>query len=314
MAILIQPATSSHDDAVRALFAEAQVPIDPQAWARAYDPAAPGDGPDQPFVAVDQAGGVVGFFAIQPATLDVMGDPVRAGLVHDFVVSAHAADGDAPALMLRDAIGRSDLTLACGAGLRFTRALAALSFLCAGHFLRVAAMPDDPPGEGDPFALRPVPEFPADMAWADAAMAAERRIFRPRAADRLRWLFRGHVPGFELLEAHSDAATQGYAVVRRAEGRRGDELHVVDFACRGVDMGRMAAGLAKLARERDVPVFASVFGDGWRGPFERAGFRVLRPRWPLHWILADPRLRVLGNSLLRRDAWHFTAADGAIDA
>lgn len=312
MAIVIEPATSSHDDAVRALFDEAQVPIHPEFWARAYDPAASADGPCRPFVATDTAGGIAGFFAIEPATLDVMGDRASIALVRDFVVAKEAPD-DVPAMMLNDAMAGNDLTVVCGAGPRLAKLLALRSFLCAGHYLRAVAMPDDPASAVEPLALRTNPDVPTPLSAIDDAMAKERRIFRPRDERRLAGLFRGHARDFEFLEARDAESLLAYAVLRRVPGRTGDELHVVDFACRLIDAPRLAAALAQVARDRDTPVFASIFGDAWGEPLELGGFRHLKPRWPIHWILANPRLRVLGNSLLRRDAWHFTASDGAID-
>ncbi len=316
MAITIEPASSSYDEQVRQLFADSGVPVLPEYWRRHYSPQHP-EGPSLPFVALDEVIGVVGFMAIRTIELDVMGDRISAGLVHDLVVADHAAQGDVPGIMMQEALGRSGLTLVCGAGLAQTRILGAQHFLRAGHYHRAVADPNaEIPGHAGgrgPLELHPMPDVPQHADSFNAEMSEERRIFRPRTTERLAWAFRGPATDYEILGSAQEDAISSYAVIKRVEGRAGEELIVVDFACRALDMRRFAMALAKVAIDRDRPLHLPVFGDRWKAPLGEAGFRFLPPRWPVHWMLSDQKLRVLGNSLLRTDSWFFTAADGELD-
>ncbi len=316
MAITVEPASSSYDEQVRDLFTEARIPVLPAYWQRHYSPENP-EGPSTPYVALDDVQGVVGFMAVRRMPLNIMGDVVSVGLVHDFVTAAHLAEGDLPRILMDEALKLSDLTVVCGAGPSQSKLLGQLHFLCAGYYHRAAAGPDAEPAESDErpggLVLRSVPEIPASVESFNEEMETERRIFRPRTCARLSWAFRGPATGYEVLVPTQESEQSAYAILKQVEGRAEEELVVVDFACRALDMRHFARALAKLAVERDRTVHLPVFGERWKRPLAEAGFEFLKPRWPVYWMLADPKLRVLGNSLLRKDAWFFTAADGELD-
>jgi hypothetical protein len=319
MSLKLQPATSAWDEQIVALFTDLDVTIDPRFWERAFSPEAPEGTTSTPLIVVENDELLVGYAAARPLELFVETEFVPAQVLHDFVLRPGDHAKDAGAMLLADFARRADITLCGGAGLEPASVLGRENFHLAGYFGRAVFDPAKA-------TAQKTATLPLQLECPETSLAAlpldhlndclrkERRVFRRRSGALLEWLFRGPALGeFELLTAHEHTDLHAYAVLRTTAGRTGSELHVVDAACPSVDAPRLARALASIAAARKLPLYVTLFGESWTAAFSEAGFAPLRPRWPLHWILRDPRQRAMGITLLRREAWFLTAADADLD-
>lgn len=317
MPLDFQPATNDHDDAVTTLFSELQVRIDAPFWERCFSREAPRSIRSRPFVVMADDGTAAAFGAVRPLTLHARGEKIEGQALHDFIVTPGPRERDAASLLLREIVRLAPLTLSAGAGLEGARLLDQNHFQLVGHFSRLIFDPEKDAKLKEvpkPLSRRTVGTLPENVEDCNEVLEAEQRIFRPRRADELHWLFNGPAGGFECsyFEGYAGDAAP-YAVLRTTEGRGGRELLFVDGFCAQVDEGRFAHALAQLATERRMPLHVSVLGKGWARELQESGFRELRPRWPLFWTLRDARQRALGNLLVSPERWFFTAADGETD-
>jgi hypothetical protein len=189
-----------------------------------------------------------------------------------------------------------------------------VGFLLSGWWTRWVCEPRTARRENDPtlpFELQPTGVFPPAIEGLNQALLRRRLSFRLRTPEERTWMHLGHACDCEVLADTTDSALDAYAVIRRVEGPRGTEDHLVDAACDPGQFPRLAAGLRDLVAERRAPLFVSVFGDGFASALREAGFRQLRPRWNLRWRWRDPRQR--SSTFVRRDAWFLLPADAVLD-
>jgi len=309
----IEPATEERDATVAALFSSLGVPIRPSAWERAWSEDCPPGFASRPLVAVDPDGRALAFVAARPARLRLDLGWLDAAVLHDFVLSPDADPGVAEAI-LAEASARADVAIAPGCGPAADPVLRAAGFIPGGWFGRwvfePASAARSPCHPAPPCALEPVGELPPGIEALNDVMAGERRVFLEREAGRRNWLARGPGAAADLfVVSEGDGLCAWVSVTERAEG----ELHLVDAAFRA-DVGlRLGLALADLSRKRRRPLYIHHFGDGWTDDLHPAGFRQLKPRWQVWTRLTDPRETAAATSLLRREAWRFTAADGELD-
>lgn len=320
MGLQVRAATSAEEPRIVELFTELQVTIDSRFWERAFSPTAPEGSVSRAAVVVDDAGELFAYGAARPIELYVEGEYTKSQVLHDVVVRPGLLETEAAGLLTTDLMRRADVTVCAGASLELTRLIERLNFLRAGFFGRAVYDPHARHERKDsgvlPFQLAAPAGSLAGLALEglNGAFSAERKIFRRRSGAQLEWLFRGPAASeFEILVVQDRSEMDAYAALRKAPGRAGEELLVVDAACPSVDVPRLASALVGLSRLRGQPLFISLFGDSWAEALVEAGFVAQRPRWPLHWILRDPRHRATGTTLLRREAWFLTAADGEVD-
>jgi hypothetical protein len=320
MSLHVEPATSKHDGAIVELFTDLELTIDPRFWERAFSRQAPEGTASRAFVVVDDSeeGSVRAFAAVRPIELFVEGEFTKAQVLHDLAVRPGLLEAETAGLLLKEVVRRAEVTLCAGAGVEPTRVLERERFQCVGFFGR-AVWTADSGGRRSPLPpmqLEPAGHSLAGLSFEElnGSLATERLVFRRRTGEQLAWMFQGPTAEeFEVLLGRERTALDAYVVLRRVPGLRGEELQLVDAACPSVEVPRLACGLAELARSRGLPLHVSLFGTSWGGALAEAGFQMLRPRWPLYWMLRDPRHRAMGLTLLRRDAWYFTASDGEID-
>lgn len=318
MAFKIRPATSDDDPGVSKLFYDAQVAVVPEYWERAFSPENPPESASQPLVAIDHEDEVLGFLAARPAQLHVESEFIPVRVLHDFLAAPGEVQRDVAGILLKDAIRLGDVALVAGSGPELSKLLNQVGLQRVGFFARLrfnpkSKAPDRTAATTPVMPLTEAAHFPPETDEVTQWLGAERKVFIRRNAERLNWLFRGPASDTKIMLCQERTPCDAYAVLRRADGRFGDELHVVDCACPTVDVRRFAAALAQLARHEGAAIYLSVLGSGWESQFVATGWEALRPRWPLYWILRDPRQRATGGALLREEAWFFTAADGEID-
>lgn len=315
MGLQVIPATDEHDQAVTALFSELQVAIEPAYWERAFSPENPA-GASRPFVCVDDDENLHAFAAARPIELHIEGEFVESQAVHDFVVSPGMLMHEAATALVREIERLMPLTIFAGAGVEALPMLERMNYQKAGFYTRARYAPGQgkrSPSPVLPFQLELLEKFPEDLGPLNTDTAGAGHVFRRRTGDGLNWMFKGPANVFEVFGVSEHTPLDAYIVLRHVPGREEMELHVADAFCRPPDISRLAAALAAVAEDRMMPLYVSLFGEAWARPLTDAGFESLRPRWPLHWILRDPRHRGMGIRLMQREAWLFTPADGEID-
>ena len=317
MAILVEPATLEHDAGVTRLFNELSVAIDPPYWDRAFSPENPNGDASIPLVAVDETGSVIGFAAARPIQLHIEGQDVAAQVLHDFVVQPGAGESDISGRLMQEAMSLVDLTLVAGAGLELARVLDREHLQRAAMFARWVYDPQtakpDRRDAAPPLPLEIISAIPSAPAAFEEELESDRRVFRRRSVERLNWQFFGPAREFEVFALTEETSFDGYVAIREVDGRAGREMQVVDWACPHALAPRLAKSLARLSEKRKMPLYISLVADELDGLLVGAGFVRLRARWPLFWILRDPRQRAMGTILLRSPAWFFSPSDGEID-
>lgn len=317
MALTIKPATSKDDEEVVSLFYDVEVPIESAYWTRSFSPQQPAAFVSTPYLAKDEENRVVAFVIARPRMLQMGNETISVQVLHNLIFHPTLIFQEGQHEFLQHLLSLKELTFVAGAGLELSRILDRERFLRAGNMSRYSYQTGSrPPQMMQQIELRKGLPSPAELEKLLQVPGQERRFYFERNEEWLRWMHEGPAASSrEVLCGYDEEESRllFLAASRTTPGLNGPEMQIIDALCPLNQVRTMGQALATKAHSRKMGLYISFFGTAWEGPLEAAGFQALRPRWPLLWMIRDPKQRSLINVLLRLDQWHFFPMDGEID-
>lgn len=316
MSLTIKPATSEDDGDVISLFESVEIPIEAPYWMRSFSPDQPEEYISTPYLARDLDDRVVAFAVSRPRLLVAGKELIQTQILSDLIFHPTQIFSEGHHEFLQFLLQKKELTFVAGAGLELTRILDRERFLRAGTMSRFRFSADaKAPQMADEVDLRP--GFPTEAQLQAMLQLPEKegKFHFSRSADWMRWMHEGPAASSrEVICGFSPITGLLFIVASRSvKGAQREEMHVVDALCPQANVLTMIQALAQKAVKRKMDLYWSFFGSTWGPLFEPAGYERLRPRWPVLWMIRDPKQRSLMNLLLRLEQWHFLPVDGEID-
>ncbi|MDX1971595.1 MAG: hypothetical protein SFY68_03585 [Candidatus Sumerlaeia bacterium] len=316
MPLEIRPATHQDDAAVVELFQTVEVPISARYWQRSFDPDQPAEWKSTPFVAMDHHGKAVAFCIARPRTLLFNHEQLPAQILHELVFHPMDIFPEGQREFLQEVVQRSEFTVVAGAGLELTRILDRERFLRAGAMerWRVPADMKTLKNKNTPELTTGIPDSGELTDLIHRALVEENRFHFRRDPESFLWMHGW--PGSEsreVIQGRRNGVLEFVVVSRTARGTKGDEMHLVDGIVPEQIIEEMMQALMEKSTRRGMPLYLSFFGGSMGSTLGDMGVEQLRPRWPIYWMIRDPKQRSLMNILLRKEHWHFFPADGEID-
>ncbi len=310
-------ATSDDDENVVALFYDVEVLIESAYWLRSFSPEQPEDYISTPYLAKDSEGQLVAFAISRPRMLLAGNDAISAQVIHHLVFHPTRIFQEGQHEFLQFLLRLKDISFIAGAGLELTRILDRERFLRAGtmnrYFFEAGTTPPKAP---EPILLTKGLPAQEELERLIQIPGLEKRFHFERSAQWLRWMHEGPAAtSREVLCGYNEASKEliFMAASRTVQGAYRNEMQIVDALCPQSMVNHFAQSLAEKAASRKMDLYLSFFGSPWDEYLLNAGFQNLRPRWPMFWMIRDPKQRSLMNVLLRLDQWHFFPTDGEID-